>query len=96
MTADAAAAEYAAEVEVCAADGFESGTESLVSFLIESLFPCLLLGECLRAEKRSKNTIDEYDICKNITLIKAKKVLVLLHLYRYALGLIRICLATFV
>ena len=52
MTADAAAAEYAAEVEVCAADGFESGTESLVSFLIESLFPCLLLGECLRAEKK--------------------------------------------
>ena len=95
MTADAAA-EYAAEVEVCAADGFESGTESLVSFLIESLFPCLLLGECLRAEKRSKNNIDEYDICKNITLIEAKKVLVLLHLYRYALGLIRICLATFV
>ena len=47
MTADAAA-----EVEVCAADGFESGTESLVSFLIESLFPCLLLGECLRAEKK--------------------------------------------
>ena len=53
MTADVAP-EYAAEVEVCAADGFESGTESLVSFLIESLFPCLLLGECLRAEKRSK------------------------------------------
>ena len=53
MTADVAP-EYATEVEVCAADGFESGTESLVSFLIESLFPCLLLGECLRAEKRSK------------------------------------------
>lgn len=46
MTADAAAA----EVEVCAADGFESGTESPVSFLIESLFPCRLLGECLRGD----------------------------------------------
>ena len=71
-TADAAA-EYAAEVEVCAADGFESGTESLVSFLIESLFPCLLLGECLRAEKRSKNKIEEYDIYKKHNFNRSQK-----------------------
>ena len=54
------AADAAAEVDVGAADGFELVAFSSVvsapelSFLIESLFPCLLLGECLRAVKTNK------------------------------------------
>ena len=48
MTADAPP-----EVEVWPAAGFELVALSVASltFLIESLLPCLLLGECLRAEK---------------------------------------------